>query len=226
MRGRPEGGSQHGLDDEDAVSLAYATLDRNTAEEIATVYSDQVVFPHAVVVERSTDVPSHFPTWNGRVLVIAHENQGVCSWGLSLDGPSSGAVLVGGTLPGGLGTVVYSASLAEYVRARRWDTACLTSEPLLQAQAASLDDTTVAELSRSFREEGLATYGWPCPVNRRFRRGAVLVMLWICEDQCDWWISGPAPALSRLLPDLRVMSDLRRSLWSNDDAGSRLLAEA
>jgi hypothetical protein len=70
--------------------------------------------------------------------VLSDENQGVCSWGVSSDG--DGEVVVGGDLlDARCATVVYAASAADFIAARRWDHRCLTTGPVLQAQAAELD---------------------------------------------------------------------------------------
>ena len=50
-------------------------------------------------------------------------------------------------------------------------------------------------------------------------------MVWNDADQSDWWISGDPDALTRELPALAELSDLRTTLWSNDPSGQRLLTE-
>jgi hypothetical protein len=191
-------------------------LDLATAGEIAAVYGDEAVFPSVVAIhdERS----DRFPGWHGSVLLISTENQGVCSWGVSLDGPDIGAIVVG--LEGR--TVVHTPTLAEFITARRWDRLCLSREPLLQAQAHPLDTGSLAYLTGEF-DQGTTTYGWPCEVNYRFQAADVRVMLWACAEQCDWWISGPEPDMAALLPSLRTLSNLAESLWANDKKGGALL---
>lgn len=193
---------------------ARAVLDTATAAQIAEVYGDNVVFPEQVVIDQ-------FPGWPSNVLVLAHENQGVCSWGLSLGDVSEGVVVVAGDLAGGADSVAYCDDLETYVAARRWDDHCLRP-PLLQAQAAPVDADCVEYLDRHFDRRWI-TRGWPCRENLRFERDDLRVMLWSCADQCDWWISGSAPALAAVLDDLSALSDLGTALWSNDTVGEDLL---
>jgi hypothetical protein len=198
----------------DARSALASTLTRSVAEEIALTYGDEVVFPDREVVTR-------FPSWPTSVLVIAHEHQGVVSWGVPIG--DAAPVLVGGHLvEAGEATVAYVGSVREYVELRRWDRACFDSEALLQAQAAPLDADTLAFLRANF-DERTTTHGWPAPVNYRFANGNdndPRIMLWSAHDQCDWWISG---ADEGSLGGLMGVSDLRTSMWSDNKAGIDLL---
>ncbi len=162
-----------------------------------------------------------FPGWPDDVLMLATENQGVCARGLSLGGSRDGAVVVAGDLVGGSDAVVYCDDLETYIAARRWDDLCLRP-PLLVAQAAPIDTASIEYLNEHF-EKRWTTRGWPCAENLRFQRDGLKVMLWSCVGQCDWWISGPAPALGAILDDLSALSDLKTALWSNDEVGVELL---
>lgn len=207
--------------DEALRGVLARVLDSATAEEIAAVYDDQPVYPNDLVIEEPRS-GRFFPEWYGSVLLISHENQGVCSWGLSLDGPQAGAVVVGGDLVVGNATVVYASSIAEFVAGRRWDGRCLNGQPLLQAEANELDELSLEFLRDHFTEVP-STFGWPCERNYRFGGRELLIMLWACADQCDWWISGPESSIAAFLPELRQLSDLGQTLWSNDEAGAALL---
>jgi hypothetical protein len=115
-------------------------LTAEVAWEIAETFGDQPVYPRRVVVgspaEPSLRWPGssrRFPGWPGPVLVLSDENQGVCSWGVPLDG-NSGQVVVGGDLlDAGHATVVYAASIEDFIGARRWDHACLAARGGLEA---------------------------------------------------------------------------------------------
>jgi len=205
------------------IEAARQTLTEAVAAEISVAYTDNVVFPLRVEIDRAGSAERQFPGWPDDVLVIAVENQGVCSWGLSLGGESSGVVAVGGEFGGGAGTVSYAPSLESYVRSRKWDTECLEGEPLLQAQGAVLDEATAAFLRGRLRELD-PTFGWPCSANYRFETDGVVLMLWSCDEQCDWWISGDEHKLASLLSELMTVSDLATALWSNDAAGIEILA--
>jgi hypothetical protein len=65
-------------------------LTADVAVEIAEVFTDTPVYPQRIVVDRpQTERPGparRFPGWPGPVLVMSDENQGVCSWGVPLDG--------------------------------------------------------------------------------------------------------------------------------------------
>lgn len=207
---------------EDLLALAGALLTVSVASETAEVYTDEPVFPRATMIEGPADEDTSFPGWGGEVLVLAYENQGVCAWGLALDGEFAGSVVVGGDLSAGKTTVAYAESLEEYIDARRWDRTCLRQEPLLQAQAGALDQHALDAISSAGRAL-TSTHGWPYAVNRRFEVGDLRIMLWADSECCDWWISGPEHAVRARLPMLVTLSDLRTTLWSNDARGIRLL---
>ncbi|GIH09742.1 hypothetical protein Rhe02_78090 [Rhizocola hellebori] len=192
------------------------------AHELAKTYTDQVVFPEKLVIDRPDDPHRRFPGWPTAVLVIADENQGVCSWGVPLGEPEP-RVLVGGELEGINSTVVYAPDVASYLAARRWDYGSLDREPLLQAQADPLDEASLAHLRAGFDEQP-RTHGWPGHTQFRFQRDGVKILLWSGTDQCDWWLSAVDEArLAEAAARLVDLSDLRTSLWANDIAGEALL---
>jgi hypothetical protein len=207
------------------------TLTESVADEMAAVYGDQVVFPRRIVIDDTDDPQRCFPGCSTAVLVISHENQGVVSWGVPLGNPSP-PVLVGGDpedpedpATNSPATIVYAPSVEAFVAARRWDRACWSPEPLVQAQAAVLDDKSLAVLRTRFRERP-ATKGWPGHMQYRFEAGSVKIMLWSASWQCDWWLSGTdTDALAATIIDLMDLSDLRETLWSNDVAGDALLQQ-
>ncbi|GIF63618.1 hypothetical protein Ais01nite_16530 [Asanoa ishikariensis] len=202
---------------EDVPAAVRSLITAAVADELATTYDDQVVFPRHVVIDLHEDPDRRFPEWPTPVLVIAVENQGVCSWGVPLDDPAL-PVVVGDSG----GTIVYTPDVASYLAARRWDRRCVHRGPLLQAQAAELDDDSLARLRADFDEQP-ATHGWPGHTQFRFERDGVMILLWSDAGQCDWWLSGPADALSVAVGRLLSLSDLSTSLWSNDAAGEALL---
>jgi hypothetical protein len=207
-------------------------LTAGVAREVAETFGDQPVYPQRIVVD-SPGEPSpgwpgssrRFPGWPGPVLVLSDENQGVCSWGVPLDG-SSGQVLVGGDLlDAGYATVPYAASVEDFIAARRWDHVCLGSAPVLQAQAAELDQASLGYLQARLAP-AVATAGWPGPRQYRFEGQDVRVLLWSQTGQCDWWISASGEtSLKAFAAGLLDLSDLRSALWPNDDSGAQLLDE-
>jgi hypothetical protein len=122
-------------------------------------------------------------------------------------------------------TVRYALCIEDFIAARRWDRDCLRREPLLQAQAVPLDGPTLDLLRARFREV-LPTRGWAGAEQYRFEEHDVKIMLWSGPSQCDWWISGTdALGLRNVIEKLMTTSDLRTSLWSNDELGEALLQE-
>jgi hypothetical protein len=210
--------------DQPALPAVLARFTTDVADELAATYDDQVVYPRRIDVERPGLTDGNFPSWLTPVLVIAVENQGVCAWGVPLDGDDDPPVLVGGELGDGtVRTVPYADHVEAYINARRWDRACLASGMVLQAQAEVLDDKSLAYL-RARYEELPSTSGWPGEATYRFQAAGVRIMLWAGSDQCYWLVSGPdADRLYEATPALLSYSDLRSSLWSNDIAGQTLL---
>ena len=132
----------------------------------------------------------------------------------------------GDLLDAGCATVVYAASAADFIAARRWDHRCLNDGPVLQAQAAALDLASLGYLQARLAP-ALATAGWPGPRQYRFEDRDVRVMLWSQAGQCDWWVSAASPAsLRQFAAGLLHLPALRQALWCNDQDGERLLSEA
>ena len=192
---------------------------------VAEAYDDRLVFPEEVLIDDSADPGSAFAGCSAPVLVLLIENQGVCSWGVPLDGRDDPPVLVGGALGDQRPPREYATNVHEFVAAREWDHRCLSRDPLLQAQASAVDSTVLATL-RANCDEGVTTFGWPCTANYRFERTGVSLMLWACADQCDWWMSADdLPSLRAALAWILPRAGLREFLWSNDRHGTDLLAE-
>jgi hypothetical protein len=208
-------------------------LTADVAAEIARTYGDQPVYPDRVLVDSAAEpslrwpVPARrFPGWRGPVLVLSDENQGVCSWGVPLNGDSR--VVVGGDmLEGGRITVPYAASVQDFIAARRWDRQCLAREPVLMAQAAELDQASLSCLqTRLLQVPG--TGGWPGQRQYRFEDEGndVRVMLWAGAGQCDWHVSAASrDSLMAVAAGLIELPSLRQALWSNDEASTRMLSE-
>ena len=90
-------------------------LTADVAQEIAKTFGDSPVNPERVVVDSPASHSRRFPGWPGPILALSDENQGVCLWGVPLDG-SSGQVLVGGDLlDTGRATVTYTASVEDFI---------------------------------------------------------------------------------------------------------------
>jgi hypothetical protein len=197
------------------------------AAEVAGVFGDSIVYPEQVVVDTPDSnwygTGRRFPGWTGEVLVLSDENQGVCSWGVPLGRDSCEVLVGGGLLDAGDATVRYAASVADFIAARRWDRQCLRRDPVLQAQAPELDETSLARLE-GLLSPGPSTAGWPGSSQYRFEGGGVRVMLWVREGQCDWWVSAASEAqLTAFTARLIDLPGLRGYLWAASDAGERAL---
>jgi hypothetical protein len=207
-------------------------LTADVAAEIARTFGDQLVFPQRIVTDSpagSSPAPPgfsrRFPGWPGPVLVLSDENQGVCSWGVPSGGGGEVVVVGGDLLDAGCATVVYAASVADFIAARRWDHRCLSSGPVLQAQAAELDLASLGHLQARLAP-AVATAGWPGSRQYRFEGRGVQVMLWSQAGQCDWWVSAVSEAsLRQFTAGLLDLPGLGQALWSNDEDGERLLSE-
>lgn len=199
-------------------------LTADVAREIAKTFTDTPVYPEQIVVDTPAGPSRSFPGWPGPVLVLAYENQGVCSWGVPLDGDSRQVLVGGDLLDAGHSTVTYTASVEDYIAARRWDAQCFRP-PVLMAQAVELDQASLGYLQARLAP-AVATAGWPGPRQYRFEHRDVRVMLWAFSGQCDWWISASNErSLKEFAAGLLDLSNLRRALYSNDDRGDQVLHE-
>ena len=199
-------------------------LTTDVAREIAKTFADTPVFPERIVVDTPESSSRSFPGWPGPVLVLSYENQGVCSWGVPLDGDSHQVLVGGDLLDTGHTTVTYAASVEDYIAARRWDGQCLRP-PLLMAQGAELDQASLGYLQARLAP-AVATGGWPGSRQYRFELRDVRVMLWSFSGHCDWWISASnEPSLKEFAAGLLDLSNLRQALYSNDDCGDQILHE-
>ena len=210
-----------------AIPLAVSgRLTPDLAREVAAVYQDKVVYPDRIVVDTPEDLDRLFPRWPGPVLHIMTENQGVCLWGVPLDGSDPVVVVTADAWVGALWqatTLVHAPDIEHFIASRRWDRVCLRRAPHLWAQADKLDAESLAYLRGRF-EEVLPTTGFPAPTTYRFQDGTSTVMLWSSEYGCEWRISSSdLAALEGLTRDLLRLSNLRQELWCGHEAGEALL---
>ena len=203
-------------------------LTADVAQEIARAFGDRPIYPERVLID-GPDHPSlpgpqrperRFPGWPGPVLVLSDENQGVCSWGVPLDGHQ---VLVGGAAT--RGTSAYAASVEEFIAARRWDYQCASSDLCMTAKAAELDQGSLRYLQQRLAST-VTTAGWPGLRQYRFEHCDQRVMLWCDAGQCDWLISAASEvSLKALAAEVLGLSNLREVLWADNASSRRLLDE-
>ena len=203
----------------------------DVAAEIAAAFSDQPVYPERIAVDGPAPAGPgpgrRFPGWPVPVLVLSVENQGVCSRGVPPGGDGRCPVLAGGELlDAGEATAGYAACVEDFIAARRWDRRCLGTGPVPQAQAPELAWSGLGYL-RARLSPAVATAGWPGSRQYRFEGRGVQVLLWSQHGQCDWRIPAAAEeSLRAFAAGLLELPGLRDTLWSSDDAGTRLLDES
>ena len=195
-----------------------AALTLEVAREIA-IYDDTVVFPEEVLVYEPGDGNEYFSDYPTPILVLMFENQGVCAWGVPL-GVDHPPVLVGDEF----GVTRFSPNIETFIAARRWDDACFSLGPtMIQAQAEPLPDVARRFLDERY-ESRITTHGWPGHTQLRYESGSTRIMLWLSEEQCDWFIAAKsAGELEDAMRSLIALSDLATSAWSLEKEGEAIL---
>jgi hypothetical protein len=156
------------------------------------------------------------------LLVFRCENQGVCAWAVRLDGDDP-PVIVDDDLQFRHGTVS-APSFSTHLHAWMWDYALVLSRDLLvQAQNRVLSATALESLRHEF-DVGPLTYGWPGHRQYRFSRRDERILIWVSEDQADWWLSADSEdSLRRLLTTVWDVDHVGKSLWSHSERGEAAL---
>jgi len=116
-------------------------------------------------------------------LVFKHENQGVCKWGILLNGSADPPMYV--DFDSGFNSPAKCAdSFSSYVYSCAWDYSqvLLADSLLLQAQNGPLSEAAHEFLCQNFNEE-LMTYGWPGERQFRFSKGDQRVLNWADRAQ-------------------------------------------
>jgi hypothetical protein len=157
-----------------------------------------------------------------RLLVFMHENQGVCSWAIRLDGSEDPPVVVQlGSRPRE-DWLPLARSFSEFLYCQIWDyslrgAACESQEP-------ELDEAKLQFLRTSFREEP-RTYGWPGSTNYRFSAPTGRILIWHSEKHgADWIIQAAShPQLEELLRQVWSLGSLATTLYGRDAAGEQAL---
>lgn len=156
-------------------------------------------------------------------LVFGHENQGVCTWALRLDGSEDPPVVV--SFDSGRRDWRRCAdSFSEHVYACVWDHSfVLRREPLILAQNAALSAQALERLRQIF-ELGVTTYGWPGHTQYRLRREDQYLLIRADDGQADWWLSADSEqSLSDAVSTVWQLDKVGDAFWSYSDAGQALL---
>lgn len=163
-------------------------------------------------------------SWRTRTLLpIRHENQGVCTWALLLDGSDDPPVYVD-VDTAGLKWTVHARSFSEYIYAGIWDYRRVLERPaLVMAQNAALSPECLAELRR-MGTPMVQTSGWPGSHQYRIALSRADVLIWADTLQADWSIGADDPtALSDVLSRLWEMDRLGEQLYAGTPAGEAAL---
>jgi hypothetical protein len=166
-----------------------------------------------------------------------HENQGVCTWAVKLDGADDPPVVVevdsidNAVSPAEVRWEPCAGSFSTFTYCRAWDHGqCLADISVgAQAQDRSLAPGDLA-LLRSHFSEGPRTYGHPGVTNYRFFTRNSAILIWDGEDdkcrggQADWWLmANTEEALLGLLRRVWDCGTLRETLYADDQRSRELL---
>ena len=159
-----------------------------------------------------------------KFLVIKHENQGVCTWAVLLDGSADPPVFL--DFDSRFDSPIRCAdSFSHYVFSCVWDYSQVLAADslLLQAQNSPLSEAALSFLSSNFDEE-CVTYGWPGERQYRFHKGNQRVLVWADSAQADWWVHAEtAESLESLVRLVGPLDSVGKALWSNDAQGQFVL---
>lgn len=146
------------------------------------------------------------------LLPIRHENQGVCTWAVALDGSADPPVFVE-VDSGGKVWRLLAPSFSAYVYSCVWDHQQVFGKPaIVQAQNAPLSLPALDCLRAAFTEE-LQTQGWPGSTQHRFTNGMSAILIWSAERQADWFIAAS---------EATMLEDTVRAVWDWDAVGESL----
>lgn len=159
------------------------------------------------------------------LLTIRHENQGVCTWAVLLDGSEDPPVVVDYDVDFKTRQPCAN-SFSDYVYSCFWDWGLVLNSPRVQAQNGPISPEALDFLRGNFAAE-LETYGWPGDTQYRFFTPDQRILIWESKQQADWWLSADSDdALVRLVARLWRVDDLGTSLWASDDADEYILQRA
>jgi hypothetical protein len=148
------------------------------------------------------------------LLPIRHENQGVCTWAVALNGSEDPPVFVE-VDSGGKEWQLLAPSFSAYVYSCVWDYQEVFGKPaIVQAQNVALSRTALDALGRNFTRE-LETQGWPGNTQHRFTNGTAAVLIWSAVGQADWFVAAP---------DAATLESILLAVWDIDAVGESFYA--
>lgn len=151
--------------------------------------------------------------WNSlRLMPFKYENQGVCTWSISLDGSDDPPVYVDVDSDGKQWNM-QAPTFSAYIYSCVWDYSVVLDLPaLVQAQNGPLSEEAVGELRRHFSEKP-STFGWPGSTQHRFADKECAILIWAGEGQADWFVGAG---------DEKSLESAVRAVWKIDDVGRSL----
>lgn len=163
-------------------------------------------------------------TWQShQLLPFRHENQGVCTWAIDLNGSDDPPVYVDVDTNGRVWQLLAS-SFSRYVYSCVWDYQMVFGQPgLVQAQNHALSAEARVKLEDLFRQE-LKTHGWPRSTQYRFHKNGQAILVWDGPRQADWYIAGStAEALESALIAVWNLDDVGKSFYDCSVLGKETL---
>ena len=164
--------------------------------------------------------------WRGQVLLpIRHENQGVCTWAILLDGSDDPPVYVDVDTDGKEWCLL-APTFSRYVFSCVWDYRMVLNQPaLVQAQNDPLTESAIKSLMTTHKQE-ITTHGWPGSSQYRFEGARHAVLIWSAEGQADWFVGAPdGQSLKSALDILWPLDSLGDNLYDCSEVGREVLME-
>jgi len=147
-----------------------------------------------------------------QLLPFRHENQGVCTWAIDLNGTDDPPVYVD-VDTNGQEWQLLSSCFSQYVYSCVWDYRIVFGQPgLVQAQNGALSPSAHGTLTTLFEEE-IETHGWPGCTQYRFHKNGKAILIWDRPEQADWFIAAPTR---------EALESAVIAVWSLDDVGKSL----
>jgi hypothetical protein len=159
--------------------------------------------------------------------VLMHENQGVCTWAVLIDGSDDPAVVVCDNHYLNPRWHLYSDRFSTFVYVRIWDFIGwrnVTDEADALCADTELTAETLSFLRTHFLEEP-QTLAWPGDITYRFSGPAQHITIWAShEGEGNWWLWGESNEdLFNLACIVLQVPGLRMTISSVGDGGRHVL---
>lgn len=162
------------------------------------------------------------------LLMIFHENQGVCNLAVKLDGSEDPAVMIEVDSSPNMVWTAYVEHFSDFVYTQVWDNNYSQYEYVFTAIDGNLTPNTISYLKKIL-DEDIRTFGWPGDVNYRFYSQGKKILIWDSKraQQADWYVAGKSKDVTiDLIKQIYMCGDLKNSLGRWDTNGLDVLNEA